>query len=583
MVREVQIKSKASVCQTCGNKGYEELLLCCSKCQISMKHKYCLMEIPEKVGKDFIYTCQQCQPSSAKQNSPEKVFLYALRSTFRQRKRRRLVTSSGSPVADRFVKDDLLEAHLNEYNQSTHCCDVNREGGQDESNVSNKEAKGVEGKEVQVELNTSDGPLENPLLKPSTEGKEMQVESNTSDGPLENPLLKPSTEVQTRDAHASQTLVLNFLAKDGSLEADLNENTRSPLCNVTRDGNQELKGRSGSLMLDNSDKSAEEAIGVVEGPAMQVVQAAQVDLNSGAGPLDTPSNQPFMAHPAYSRPIIEPAWRGFFEICTGKFWLQAHLSNKACLQVYEAAKLMPKVLSMNMMPRCDAWPKSFSVSAPTDENIALYFFPSTEWVVKPFDELVQNIMTCDLALKVLLENAELLIFSSNRLPNHYWRFNGKYYLWGVFRGRKDSSDNSLQNISAECSMSYSALGKNDKDYMESRQRSPLSPSSMSSSYGSDSPRSPLPQTKKFHHLTKSILADNTAKSGNDECDPKNLHGCLNEDKNILSRLADTFATGSLDASIRPALELFPLGVENMALATKMGASSGLHLELRLAK
>lgn len=36
------------------------------------------------------------------------------------------------------------------------------------------------------------------------------------------------------------------------------------------------------------------------------------------------------------------------------------------------------VLSVEMLPRAGAWPKSFQTSPPTDDNIGLYFFPESE-------------------------------------------------------------------------------------------------------------------------------------------------------------------------------------------------------------
>uniref|UniRef100_A0A2P2QZJ8 AIPP2-like SPOC-like domain-containing protein n=1 Tax=Rhizophora mucronata TaxID=61149 RepID=A0A2P2QZJ8_RHIMU len=42
------------------------------------------------------------------------------------------------------------------------------------------------------------------------------------------------------------------------------------------------------------------------------------------------------------------------------------------------------------------------------------------------------------SIKAVLEDAELLIFTSTILPIDYWRFQAKFYLWGVFKGKQPS-------------------------------------------------------------------------------------------------------------------------------------------------
>lgn len=53
----------------------------------------------------------------------------------------------------------------------------------------------------------------------------------------------------------------------------------------------------------------------------------------------------------------------------------AHLSKKACQKAYEEARLFPTLLDLTMYPKLDIWPKSFERSEPSDDSIALYFFP----------------------------------------------------------------------------------------------------------------------------------------------------------------------------------------------------------------
>ncbi|KAF5179462.1 RING/FYVE/PHD zinc finger protein [Thalictrum thalictroides] len=399
-------KSKARVCQTCGDKGFEELLLCCSKCQISEEHRYCLAEIP-KVD-DFTYICALCVLSSVKQTSFKQSPSYHSKPS--QRSRDTLQRNEGPP------------AIIQDRKKNEASC----------SSLVSERVVAVETRDLPVSIQP-------PVSEPSVKG------------------------------------VLP--------EVGLNENDRSThQCDVNIDGDQETKRKRRRFFHGACEKSDE----VVEDRRIQEVPVAGVEPVATCDPLNVSSQNPVHDDPeyVYAQPIIDPAWRGCFEISGRKFGgLVAHLSNKVCLKVVEAAGLMPTALCIKMMPRVAAWPKSFIQSAPNDASIGLYFFPGSESVVKPFDELTLEIIRRDSVLKVLFENAELLIFPSNHLPPPYWRFDGKYYLWGVFRGRQESQSHELGNCHIPAPGS--------KDFIESLRTSPRSPLSVKSGNMSDSPRSPL--------------------------------------------------------------------------------------------
>ncbi|KAL3840089.1 hypothetical protein ACJIZ3_024680 [Penstemon smallii] len=171
-------------------------------------------------------------------------------------------------------------------------------------------------------------------------------------------------------------------------------------------------------------------------------------VDSSATPLQTinfwnyslnESNTSSMLDPRpCPEPIIRPIWRGSFNLQNQKNdilnGLMAHISNKACHKVYEEASQFQPVLHLEMLPKSDVWPKSFEISEPTSDNIALYFFPS-EISKRVFDLLLDEMVREELAMRTYVQNAELLVFPSDLLPLQYWKFQGKYYLWGVFRGK----------------------------------------------------------------------------------------------------------------------------------------------------
>ncbi|CAI8604376.1 unnamed protein product [Vicia faba] len=146
-----------------------------------------------------------------------------------------------------------------------------------------------------------------------------------------------------------------------------------------------------------------------------------------------------------AQPIVEPMWRGNLLFCDKSKTIStvngllAHLSSLASPKVLEEADLFPEVLSADLLPRSSVWPNSFKKEGPTDKSIALYFFPVNERSsISAFDKLVGDIIRTEEAIRVVTENAVLLIFPSTLLPIQHQRFQSKHYLWGVFKKKQPS-------------------------------------------------------------------------------------------------------------------------------------------------
>lgn len=130
--------------------------------------------------------------------------------------------------------------------------------------------------------------------------------------------------------------------------------------------------------------------------------------------------------------------------------LVAHLSTLACPRVYEKASSLHTRLSAEMLPRLEIWPPSFLKNGPpTDDSIALYFFPSHDRCAvsdiqilflpmhmllsvstlpflfssngeSVYYSLVDEMKKKDLGMRCLLDDAELLLFTSYQLPLPCW-------------------------------------------------------------------------------------------------------------------------------------------------------------------
>ncbi|XP_073157198.1 uncharacterized protein [Henckelia pumila] len=146
-----------------------------------------------------------------------------------------------------------------------------------------------------------------------------------------------------------------------------------------------------------------------------------------------------------AEPVVKPIWMGSFHIWNKKLSMLdgvvAHISTRACQEAYEESSQFQPVLHLEMLPKSAVWPKSFEISEPSCDSIALFFF-SSERSERDFDLFVDAMMHKELAMRAFIQNAELLVFTSKDLPSLYWRFQEKYYLWGVFRGKHRPAPNS---------------------------------------------------------------------------------------------------------------------------------------------
>ncbi|KAL8519037.1 hypothetical protein ACS0TY_010109 [Phlomoides rotata] len=156
------------------------------------------------------------------------------------------------------------------------------------------------------------------------------------------------------------------------------------------------------------------------------------------------------AEQQYAEPLIRCVWRGNANVWHGQsefndryYRFNAFLSSKSCQGVRRMAGELKPGIQFQMFPRSYLWPKSFRRSGPTDDAIALFFFPPQPEDEKSYDSLVNEMICDDLAMTAYVEDRDLsiyndlLIFTSVELPWQCRRYQGKFYLWGVFRRSKD--------------------------------------------------------------------------------------------------------------------------------------------------
>ncbi|XP_062181813.1 ASI1-immunoprecipitated protein 2-like [Phragmites australis] len=141
----------------------------------------------------------------------------------------------------------------------------------------------------------------------------------------------------------------------------------------------------------------------------------------------------------YTQPTDKPYWTGIMKIGQEYISLAAHLSDRSCKKVQELSRSLPPVMKVTMHSKLKAWPKRWEASEPTADSIGLYFLSDNMRPNKELDRLVQYVTDHSIVLKYVVGFAKLLIFPSVLLPEQCQMFQGKHYLWGVFKRRMGMS------------------------------------------------------------------------------------------------------------------------------------------------
>ncbi|CAN8236181.1 unnamed protein product [Cochlearia groenlandica] len=191
-------------------------------------------------------------------------------------------------------------------------------------------------------------------------------------------------------------------------------------------------------------------------------------------------NQPFVAPPLLGSsaiPDCESIWQGDLEVCKTinqsamHSGMQAYLSILASPKVAEVANKFPEKFSLREVPRLSTWPTLFQDIGTKEDHIALFFFAKdSESHERNYKPLVDNMIKKDLALKGSLDNVELLIFASNQLPPYCQRWNMFYFLWGVFRGKKEICTNTQKSSPSKQMEKVSSLHESTSNIIDTQNR-----------------------------------------------------------------------------------------------------------------
>ncbi|GJX37607.1 zinc finger, RING/FYVE/PHD-type containing protein [Tanacetum coccineum] len=141
-------------------------------------------------------------------------------------------------------------------------------------------------------------------------------------------------------------------------------------------------------------------------------------------------------------PALNSYWKGSFTLPHSyqKYndIFLAHPPSRVHNKVYETIVKMPEEIYFELAPNHDIYMELFSDSLPDKDDIGLYFFPSFSHRSEESVTITDFLWSNNLLMHSLVNGVELLVFSSKLLKPRLQEFQGKCFLWGVFRCRKNS-------------------------------------------------------------------------------------------------------------------------------------------------
>ncbi|XWS23576.1 hypothetical protein CRYUN_Cryun28dG0026800 [Craigia yunnanensis] len=408
-----------TVCQTCGDRGFSVALIYCDKCQAYSVHRYCLYKLPETFEENVVWFCANCEPkvvdsSTLQQALPTASFQSRLKKgssvreskgkndikKLKNHKKKKSKYDSGSLVISKTVKQRLrnhllsnrlflLTGFQSRLKKGSYVRKLKGKNGIKKLKKNKKKSKYDCGSLAISKVQRHSSPLlrlpEN-LEKDKTLRRSLGVDGLSSNE--EARLIEAKTPPSNTCTHSKGSDWVNI---DEGAES---VNNRTSLVAI----NEHL-----NIIEHILDTGWRELDGLYSDEAAECV-------NTKTSLMATSNQIP--KHGSFC--LYED------NLTVG---VVAHLSSLACLKVCEKAKCLPQLLRLELLPRCDVWPKGFKKWGPSEERRQI------------FDSLVDKMIGRDLGMRAVVQDVELLVYTSNMLPLHIWRFQEKFYLWGAFRAK----------------------------------------------------------------------------------------------------------------------------------------------------
>ncbi|XP_042041689.1 uncharacterized protein LOC121787125 isoform X2 [Salvia splendens] len=145
-------------------------------------------------------------------------------------------------------------------------------------------------------------------------------------------------------------------------------------------------------------------------------------------------------------PALEASWKGSFRILDDSaqkeinHLVRAYPPLQVYRKIFDISKKMPQVLHFELVPSKPILNNLFNDYIPDRSDIGLYFFPGAgESSEEGNIFLADQIISTNYALRKQIADVEMLVFSSKLLHANCQSWQGKHFLWGVFRRLKPNA------------------------------------------------------------------------------------------------------------------------------------------------
>lgn len=431
---------KVEPCDICGDVGFAEVNVTCSKCKLTHEHIYCmrinLMEVPDD------WLCEACQSKNAT-TSPCKVNQdFGLQTSKRQQS-----FKTGRVGKVKYLHEDEV-IKLSSFNFSTkpsQACSslpMIRKAipGSSTLPLSRRASKSVIPK------------IPTMTLKPNPCIASMEHRKFPRSGVHKDPIT---------DQHASSSKgprKEHRLVSEGRVGAPI-PNRRVQTLNLLTE-----KPTKGALCKDLLERKS---LPVAVSGA--VAECNKINLEKS----NIQSIHENFHHDYKYLPSSVSAWSGQFQILqaalSGEFY-DGFEAQPPCIihrKAYELSNKMPSVLQLESLPALNGLADAFQDCSPSLQDIALYFFPSdnSERSRKNLNSLFKFMNAENSMLRSFIDGVELLVFTSHQLNEDsrgiIAAVNEGYFLWGVFRSKKASIANERFTDMEPVDMDIDMMGGND--------------------------------------------------------------------------------------------------------------------------
>ncbi|XP_057440018.1 uncharacterized protein LOC130731825 [Lotus japonicus] len=383
-------------CNICGDIGYAEVIVVCSKCNVTREHGYCMRICLTDIPDDWC--CETCQAKNGT-TSPCKVD----QNFSPQAPKRQRDVKAGKV---KFLPEDEV------IKLSSGNFPAKPIRGSSSFNIARKAPVASKTVVSKIPSRTSPSPMVLGKLPISGAQRNQMTDKHASQSLSKGP---------TKERKHLSKLQVGFIPdrKVKTLDLQIQKPTKEAPC-------EDLSARK-SLPIGCSG----DIFGAV----------AEYD-RSNIGKSDILSIQENFNLHYKSLPSLSPTWRGQFKIlqaaASGEFYdvFEAYPPCYVSRNAYKLSNGMPSVLQLEPLPALNILADVFQNDSPCLEDIAVYFFPTDS--ARSIENLhsVFEFMNAEQSLlRTSIDGVELLVFTSSQLDKDSKVTEG-YFLWGVFRHKK---------------------------------------------------------------------------------------------------------------------------------------------------